>query len=86
MEKNNFSDVDTYGYFLQRAHALAFANGREVINWVEAFERLGTKLDKRTIVHVWKGRAELNEVLSAGYRALLRYATGYGHGVERRCG
>lgn len=72
MAEKNFTDVDTYGYFLQQAHELAFANGREVINWVEAFQRLGAKLDKRVIVHVWKGRGELNEVLNAGYRALLR--------------
>lgn len=71
MRVNNLTSVEAYGYFLQRVHQIVFKYNRTVVNWVEAFERLGTKLDKRTVVHVWKARGEFEEVLNAGYRVLL---------------
>lgn len=73
MDSHGYSTTDTYGYFIQMAHKLARAQNVDFINWVEVYERLkGTQwLDKDTIVHVWKGRDELAEVLSAGFRAIL---------------
>eukprot|EP00054_Salpingoeca_dolichothecata_P021475 m.137560 g.137560 ORF g.137560 m.137560 type:complete len:616 (-) comp23997_c0_seq8:64-1911(-) len=70
-ENCNNSMVEAYGYFVERAQNLARKNNRQFINWVEVFERLGTNLDKDTVVHVWKQRDTLLSVLNAGYRAIL---------------
>lgn len=64
MKERQFSAADAYGYFVQRAGDIVRARGRSVVNWVEVFERLGTSLDKDTIVHVWKSKATLAKVRS----------------------
>ena len=45
-------------------------------NRVEVFDHFGTKLDKRTIVHVWKDKSDLNAVVAAGYNALINNSPG----------
>lgn len=43
---------------------------------VEVFDHFGTKLDNRTIVHVWKDKSTLNAVVAAGYNALINNSPG----------
>jgi len=46
---------------VQRVGDIVRSHGRDVVNWVEVYERLGSKLDNRTIVHVWKSKTELSK-------------------------
>lgn len=62
---------DTYKYFVDKAASIARSQGRLPVQWVEVFEHFGATLSNDTIVHVWKDKSTLNEVVAAGYRALL---------------
>ena len=41
------------------------------VQWVEVFEHFGSDLDNNTIIHIWKDKKTMTDVISAGYRALL---------------
>ena len=56
MQQHHLNSVQTYGFFLQQAEAVAAAHQRRPIHWVEAYERLGRNLSHNAIVHVWKSR------------------------------
>lgn len=61
MKNKGYTPADAYGYFVQRVGDMVRSHGRDVVNWVEVYERLGSKLDNRTIVHVWKSKTELSK-------------------------
>jgi len=61
----------TYEYFVDKAAGITRNQARTPVQWVEVFEHFGSKLDKNTIVHVWKEKETLNSIVSAGYKALL---------------
>jgi hexosaminidase len=63
--------LDTYKYFVDRAATIVRNQKYTPVQWVEVFEHFGDKLDKNTIVHVWKEKSTLDGVLQAGYRAFL---------------
>ena len=65
------SNEDIYKYFLDRAASITRGQGRTPVQWVEVFEHFGDTLDNNTLVHVWKDKSTLNNVLQAGYKALL---------------
>ena len=67
---------DGYAYFVKRAAEIAIAQGRRPVQWVEVFDHFHSLLDKRTIVHVWKAESTLNEVVAAGYNALIDNSPG----------
>lgn len=50
---------------------MAFDQGKIPIQWVDAFEQFPTKLDKRTVIHIWKDKATLRSVVAAGFQAIL---------------
>jgi hexosaminidase len=76
LTKQGFSADDGYAYFVKRVAEIAIAQGRRPVQWVEVFDHFGSKLDKRTIVHVWKAESTLVAVVKAGYNALLSNAEG----------
>jgi hypothetical protein len=61
---------------VKRVAQIAIAQGRRPVQWVEVFDHFKSKLDQRTIVHVWKAESTLVEVVKAGYNALLSNAEG----------
>ncbi|KAL6069951.1 Beta-hexosaminidase [Balamuthia mandrillaris] len=71
MQQHKFTTDDTYMYFVQRAHDIAIAYQRTPVNWEEVFNHFGTKLDKRTVIHVWLDKQTLARVVAAGYRGIL---------------
>jgi len=71
LSERNMSLKDGYKYFVDRAHQMALDLGKDPVNWEEVFINFGSKLDKRTIIHIWLKHATLKEVVQAGYRALL---------------
>jgi len=76
MTQHNYTADDTYAYFVGKASATAIAQGRRPVQWVEVFDHFGTKLDKKTIVHVWKDETTLAAVVAAGYNALIDNSPG----------
>ena len=62
---------DTYKYFVDGVSKMALDLNRLPVQWVEVFEHFGSDLRKDTIVHVWKEKTTLDEVVQAGYKALL---------------
>lgn len=65
------SSEDIYEYFVDRVAKITRDQERMPVQWVEVFEHFGSSLDKNTIVHVWKDKKELTDVIDAGYKALL---------------
>jgi hexosaminidase len=71
LESQGMSLEDGYGHFVKRVAAVAIAQGRSPVYWEEVFENFKATLDKRTIVHVWKTKGMLKEVVQAGFRAIF---------------
>jgi len=65
------SSEEVYKFFVDKVATITREQGRTPVQWVEVFEHFGDKLDKNTIVHVWKAKSTLDGVLKAGYKALL---------------
>merc|ERR1712166_1249082 len=76
LSNRNMSADDGYAYFVKRAASIALAQGRRPVQWVEVFDHFGDKLDKNTIVHVWKDKSTLTAVVAAGYNALINNSPG----------
>ena len=76
LSERNMSADDGYAYFVKRAAQIALSQGRRPVQWVEVFDHFGSKLDKRTIVHVWKDKSTLVGVTAAGYNALINNSPG----------
>ena len=68
---NGMSRLDGHKYFVDRVSSIAKSTGLRPIQWVEVYEEFGSELDKDTIIHVWKDKQTLAEVVSAGYDAIL---------------
>jgi len=71
LQKQGMTADDGYAYFVHRAAEIAMAQGRRPVQWSEVFDHFGTKLDKRTIVHIWKSVTNVTEVVADGYNVLL---------------
>jgi len=71
LAQQNFTANQAYMYFVNRAHQIALDQGRIPVNWEEVFINFGTKLDKRSVIHIWLDHATLAKVVAAGYRAIL---------------
>lgn len=71
MENHHMSANDAYKYFVDRVSNITVQLRRRPVVWVEVFEQFGPKLHPSTIVHVWKGKDSLKEVVAAGSEALL---------------
>jgi hexosaminidase len=70
-QARGLDDDGTYLYFVNGTAAVARANERTAVQWVEVFEEFGSALNKDTVVHVWKDKSTLNNVLQAGYKAII---------------
>ena len=86
-ELKNMTADDGYAYFVKKVGQIAIANGRRPVQWSEVYDHFKDSLDKKTIVHVWKAKDTLTEVVKAGYQALINndpgddswYLDGLGH-------
>ena len=70
-EQGMQNSEEIYEYFVDRVAQLTRDQQRTPVQWVEVFEHFGSSLDKNTIIHVWKDKKELTDVINAGYQALL---------------
>ena len=71
MKENNLDELGTYKYFVDKASSFAIKYNRHPIQWVEVYEEFGNTLKPETIVHVWKEKSTMDDVLQDGYRVLL---------------
>jgi len=68
---NNYTADQAYMYFVETAHDMVIKMGRDPVNWEEVFNHFGTKLDSRSIIHIWLDHSTLAQVVAAGYRGIL---------------
>lgn len=54
MHKRGINASGAYAYFTQRVGAMAKVQGRRVVQWAEVYANVGTKLDKSSIVQIWR--------------------------------
>jgi hexosaminidase len=62
---------DGYAYFVKRVSDIAIAQGHHPVQWSEVYDHFKTKLDKKTIVHIWKSVTNVTEVVANGYQVLV---------------
>lgn len=67
----NYTGDDAYAYFAKRAADIALSQGRRPVQWSEVYDHFKDKLDKRTVVHIWKPNTNVTEVVSNGYNVLI---------------
>jgi len=76
LKARNMTADDGYAYFVKRAADIALSQGRRPVQWVEVFDHFGSKLDKKTVIHVWKDKSTLQQVVAEGYEAILNNSPG----------
>eukprot|EP00697_Spironema_sp_BW2_P017341 gnl/Spiro4/8997_TR4745_c0_g1_i1.p1 gnl/Spiro4/8997_TR4745_c0_g1~~gnl/Spiro4/8997_TR4745_c0_g1_i1.p1 ORF type:complete len:558 (+),score=137.24 gnl/Spiro4/8997_TR4745_c0_g1_i1:54-1676(+) len=68
---NNFTADQGYAYFVHRAAAIAIAQGRRPMQWDEVFAHFQGSLAKETIVHIWRSKDILSQVVQLGYQTVI---------------
>jgi len=71
LASKNWTVYDAYYYVVEQAHAIVEKAGRSPVNWDEVYKNFGTKLDKSTIIHVWRDKSYLAQVVADGFRGIL---------------
>ena len=71
LSARNMTGDDGYAYFVKRAAEIALSQGRRPVQWSEVYDHFKTKLDKKTVVHIWKAVTNVTEVVADGYNVLL---------------
>jgi hexosaminidase len=71
LSDNNKTTDEAYMDIVEAAHDIVAGYGRDPVNWEEVFNHFGTKLDPRSIIHIWLDHATLGKVVDAGYRGIL---------------
>ena len=71
MQKNNFTDHETYKYFVKKVHEMVMENQRNGIYWEEVWLNFGTALDKSTIIETWMNKKTMKSVVENGYRVII---------------
>ena len=54
LKKEGMTADDGYAYFAKRVAEIAISYDHRPVQWSEVYDHFKTKLDKRTIVHIWK--------------------------------
>ena len=71
MKANNFTDHDTYKYFVHKVHDYVKENKRNSIYWEEVWTNFRTDLDKDSIIETWLSKKTMKDVVSNGYRTII---------------
>ena len=71
MKANNFTDHDTYKYFVHKVHEFVTENKRNGIYWEEVWLNFRTDLSKDTIIETWMNKKTMKDVVSNGYRTII---------------
>lgn len=81
-EKGFSNNTELENYFLRRLEGIVgkLEKKRRIIQWQEVFENSGEKLEKNSIVHIWKGPTFSNDTHEE-IMEKVKNVTGKGHGV-----
>lgn len=71
MKEHKMNGSEAYQYFVLKAQKIALSHGYDIINWEETFNKFGSKLDRRTVVHNWLGGGVAELVTAAGLRCIV---------------
>lgn len=71
MKQKNFTDHDTYKYFVKKVHEMVLKNQRHGIFWEEVWLNFGTNLDKSTIIQTWLNKKTMKSVVENGYHVII---------------
>lgn len=71
MKTHKMNGSEAYQYFVLKAQKIALSHGYDIINWEETFNKFGSKLDRRTVVHNWLGGGVAEQVTAAGLRCIV---------------
>ncbi|KAJ8450558.1 hypothetical protein Cgig2_020195 [Carnegiea gigantea] len=71
MKEHKMNGSEAYQYFVLKAQKIALSHGYDIINWEETFNKFGSKLDRRTVVHNWLGGGVAEQVTAAGLRCIV---------------
>lgn len=71
MKEHKMNGSEAYQYFVLKAQKIALSHGYDIINWEETFNKFGSKLDRKTVVHNWLGGGVAELVTAAGLRCIV---------------
>ncbi|XP_059486841.1 beta-hexosaminidase subunit beta-like [Neocloeon triangulifer] len=74
MKMHNFTGYNQLeSFYVDKAVQTIYALNKSTIVWQEVFDNGGTRLDRNTVVHIWKGNypEELRKITAANYMTLL---------------
>ena len=71
MKENNFTDHDTYKYFVKKVHEFVNQKQRNGIYWEEVWNNFGTDLDRSTVIQTWLSKKTMKSVVQNGYRVII---------------
>jgi len=71
LAKRNMTADQGYAYFVKRVADIAIEQGHRPVQWSEVYDHFKNKLDKKTIVHIWKSVTNVTEVVAGGYNVLV---------------
>ena len=71
LKEKNFTTTDAFEYFTQRVVSSVFALGKQIIAYQDLWDKFGTKLDKRVVIHQWRRNSTtVGPATEAGYKVV----------------
>jgi hexosaminidase len=71
LKEKGYTADQAYGYFVDTVAKMAIAQGHRPVQWSEVFDHFQNKLNKGTIVHIWKPNTNVTQVVAYGYNVLI---------------
>lgn len=71
LDERGMTVKDAYHYIVDKAGKIVLNQERNPVNWEEVWNAFGTKLDNKTIIHIWLNKNTLKNVVENGYKAIL---------------
>lgn len=71
LNEKGMTEMEAYHYIVDKAAKIVLAQGRRPVNWEEVWNAFGTKLDNRTIIHVWLHHETVAKVANSHYDVIV---------------
>lgn len=71
LKEHGMNNQEGYHYIVHKAGQIVLDQNRNPVNWEEVWNAFGTKLDNRTIIHIWLNKQNLKKVVESGYKGIL---------------
>eukprot|EP00040_Diaphanoeca_grandis_P012972 m.65642 g.65642 ORF g.65642 m.65642 type:complete len:779 (-) comp23583_c0_seq2:204-2540(-) len=76
LKERSMSVHDGYGAFTTKVGGVVIAANKRPVYWDEVWSSYQEKIDKRSVIHVWKSKQLLQKVVASGFNAILSNADG----------